>query len=70
MSRRYPLWSAPSDMDYDAPDLNDPVEASVECVQCHRSFLVRQDERPPYRCDRCCQHNAELDQRKADRRSA
>jgi hypothetical protein len=43
-----------------------PDRVSVACVQCQRDFDVRMDERPPYRCERCCQNNAEREQHRLD----
>lgn len=69
MSLRYPRYSAPSDLDYEHGD-GQPTTYAVECINCHQSMDVRADDRPPYRCDRCCQRDAEIQQRKEDARVA
>lgn len=69
MSWRYSRWDAPSDRDYDDTCLALPPVV-VTCAQCKRLFEVAADEQGPYRCEPCCERNAQIDQLQQDRRIA
>jgi tRNA(Ile2) C34 agmatinyltransferase TiaS len=48
----------------------EPILYVVTCVACGGRMEVRADERGPYRCATCCEHDAERDQRRLDREVA
>jgi hypothetical protein len=48
----------------------EPILYVVTCVQCHNHFEVRADDVGPFRCEPCCESNAELLQRRLDREVA
>lgn len=73
MSWRYGRFSAPSDIDYDEPDVTERPRyqtafgddrQTVTCVACGTTYETAWDDRPPFRCVPCLTSRQDAAQRR------